>query len=248
MKTNRLYNVFVQGAFANQQSGRMMMAHPSRRFTVVKNILYADIVVFTGGADINPAIYGSRPLPSTYFSPDRDKDDLEAVRRSEGKALVGLCRGAQLLNCNPNGGTLWQDVTGHGGSHHEVTDYVNGGKWVTNSLHHQMMRPGPDAEIVAGCEVATRKETYESVWRRDQPSATEGGVGAAMLLEGEPDNIDPEVVWYEKTRSLLVQFHPEFGHPSTTEYFYELVDRYLLPSMDRKWDALKRTVDRMDVV
>jgi len=231
MKTNRIYNVFVQGDFANKSSGDLMKNHQSRRFQVVKNIHYSDVVVFTGGADINPSIYTSRPLPSTHFWAKRDQEDLLAIKHSEGKALVGICRGAQLLNCVPNGGTLWQDVDRHAGASHVVEDFVNKTKWSTNSLHHQMMRLGPGAELVAGCRLSSFKETYEERWNRSQ------------AVEGEPDEIDPEVVWYEKTRSLLVQFHPEFGDRSTTEYFYELVDRYLLPSLDRRWDKMTKSMN-----
>lgn len=236
MKTNRIYNVFVQGDFANKSSGDVMASHPSRRFQVVKNILYSDVVVFTGGADINPSIYDSRPLPSTHFWPQRDQQDLRAIEQSQGKALVGICRGAQLLNCVPNGGSLWQDVDRHAGASHIVEDFVNQTKWSTNSLHHQMMRPGPNAEIVAGCRLASFKETYEERWNRSQ------------AIEGEEYDIDPEVIWYEKTRSLLVQFHPEFGDRSTTEYFHDLVDRYLLPSLDRKWQAMADNMNRVDVI
>ncbi len=37
---------------------------------------------------------------------------------------------------------------------------------------------------------------------------------------------DIEAVWYPKTKSLCVQFHPEFGHGPTTKYFFGLMDKF----------------------
>lgn len=220
---SRPFFVYVQGAFANRQSGQVLEEHPSKRFKVIQNIHLADVVVWTGGADINPALYGSKTLPGTGFSESRDKDDVRAITISRDKVLIGICRGAQLLNCIPNMGTLWQDVDRHG-QYHEVEDYVTGKTWTVNSLHHQMMRPTPDAVIVAGCKQATRKDTYEEAWFRNNPDRD----------EYKKYEVDPEVVWYPRTKSLLFQGHPEFGHPETTEYFHELVTRYVLPQLEDK--------------
>ena len=43
-------------------------------FEKVDNIKEADIVMFTGGEDINPALYGDVPHPTTHFS---NRDDME---------------------------------------------------------------------------------------------------------------------------------------------------------------------------
>lgn len=79
-----------------------------------------DGVIITGGKDVEPARYGQVPHPQTD-EPRRDRDVWEfallagALRR--GMPVLGICRGAQVLNV-ALGGTLHQhlpDVVGHTG-------------------------------------------------------------------------------------------------------------------------------------
>ena len=89
-----------------------------------------DGLIITGGRDVDPASYGQRPHPATD-EPDaanRERDALEfalvdgAIRR--GLPLLGICRGAQVINV-ALGGTLHQhlpDVIGH--THHQKGNAV----------------------------------------------------------------------------------------------------------------------------
>lgn len=71
-----------------------------------------DGLVITGGRDVDPAAYGQGPHPATD-EPARDRDDWEfallraALRRR--LPVLGICRGAQVLNV-ALGGTLLQHV------------------------------------------------------------------------------------------------------------------------------------------
>jgi putative glutamine amidotransferase len=77
-----------------------------------------DGLIVTGGRDVDPSSYGHDPHPSTD-EPDRGRDVWEfaliaaALRRH--LPVLGICRGAQMLNV-VLGGTLHQhlpDVVGH---------------------------------------------------------------------------------------------------------------------------------------
>jgi gamma-glutamyl-gamma-aminobutyrate hydrolase PuuD len=79
-----------------------------------------DAVVLSGGPDVAPARYGAAPHPSTGTSrPDRDAAETAVLHRAleRGLPVLGVCRGAQLMNV-ALGGTLVQhvpDAVGHTG-------------------------------------------------------------------------------------------------------------------------------------
>lgn len=57
----------------------------------------ADVVMFTGGEDVNPAVYGHDVIPGTYFTPERDEEEIDAFNRMhEGQIAIGICRGLSL--------------------------------------------------------------------------------------------------------------------------------------------------------
>ena len=210
--------VFVKGPAYAKITEAVFKTDPKNRYEIVSKVSAADIVVFTGGEDINPALYGERPIPGTYYT-DRDLSDLEVVDEAYGlnKFMVGICRGAQLLNVVPNGGKLWQDVDGHGSAIHQSFDCL-GGNWVPlNSVHHQMMRLTEDARLLTWAQASTIRQAEKSRWTRDKAHRVDG-------LIPERDK-DVEACYYDKTRSLCTQFHPEFGHPPTTKYFHELMNK-----------------------
>jgi gamma-glutamyl-gamma-aminobutyrate hydrolase PuuD len=198
--------VFVQGSFANRATGNLFAR---KGYEIVDNLHEADIVVWTGGEDINPKLYKENPAGASGWSTKRDADDLDALVRSMDKFKVGICRGAQLLNVTPNDGTLWQDVDHHVGEHY-VTDKETGRVWRVNSLHHQQLRLTDKAELLAYTDIATTKHAFNAQWHVD---------------EGPPD-VDVEAAWYPETKSLLIQWHPEFDSGESAEYFHVLMNRY----------------------
>ena len=74
-----------------------------------------DGLVLQGGADISPLAYGEEPLkPEWAGDPLRDGYEIELVRAftAAGKPVLGICRGAQLINV-ALGGSLHQDIPAH---------------------------------------------------------------------------------------------------------------------------------------
>ena len=74
-----------------------------------------DGIVLSGGTDLDPVHYGAEAHPEAYQpEPERDRFELGLVDLAvdEGVPILGICRGAQLLNVWA-GGTLCQHVPEH---------------------------------------------------------------------------------------------------------------------------------------
>lgn len=177
---------------------------------IVDNMEDADIVMFTGGEDIHPKLYGERKMACTGANTSRDTYEVEAFNKAtklvkKGKKLIcfGTCRGAQLL-CALNGGKVIQDVSGHAiCSTHPITN----GSIVLEitSLHHQMMYPFNMDE-----------DQYDIVfWSLKQLSRHYEGSYINVDKMVNPSSgmvIEPEIVLFHATNKPVcigVQGHPE---------------------------------------
>lgn len=70
-----------------------------------------DALIVTGGSDVGPALYGDTQTPWSEPDPPRDQFELTALRyaRRRGMPVLGICRGAQLINVAA-GGKLHRDI------------------------------------------------------------------------------------------------------------------------------------------
>lgn len=177
----------------------------------------AHILIFSGGTDISPSMYGEFTVHPKTQRPDRHRDTMEnkafVAGLAKKKVLVGICRGAQLLNVL-NGGRLWQHVNNHQNTTH-VTMYTDdkGARYgvMTTSDHHQMMRPAKHARILGVASTCT----FRATGIEDNPIT-------------EDDEYDPEIVWYPRTKSLCYQPHPEWGLASDRNLFLDCIRRVMI--------------------
>jgi putative glutamine amidotransferase len=189
------------------------------RHTTNYDILWSDaakdvsLLVFTGGTDVDPALYGEK-MGSRTGHPDkyRDKHESACFKRAVelGIPMVGICRGSQFV-CVMSGGKLVQDVTKHGGYHGLRTH--DGNLIECNSTHHQMQLPPEGARILALAE--PKLSTH--YWNGDDQEIEVPG--------------DVEVVFYPNTKSIGIQYHPEWlekDHPCV-EYARRVVEEFLIP-------------------
>ena len=111
-RKNRLYAEGVErhGGTAILIDGSSSHAERAAAFAAMDGLL------FTGGADIDPARYGAPNLGSVDIEPERDELEAAAWAAAEERELpvLGICRGFQAINVFA-GGTLLQDVAGHAG-------------------------------------------------------------------------------------------------------------------------------------
>lgn len=159
----------------------------------------SDIIIFGGGADIEPGTYGEEPGKQTYTSPQREKREKEdfEIGRKLGKKFFGICRGHQFLTAMA-GGKLIQDVSGHAGSDHTVTTF-DGITVRTNSIHHQMINP---------YTIKSKSDYKILAWTPRRISKRYLGANdKSVMLPWEFKEI--EAIYYPKINAFSVQYHPE---------------------------------------
>lgn len=176
----------------------------------------AELIVFTGGPDVSPMLYGEFKHPRTFSAPERDERCYNIFMSCPDTPFVGICRGAQFLNVMA-GGTLFQHVNGHINSNtgfHPAVDQSDGKVYHVTSDHHQMMIPPEDTpyDLILTAKESTRRE-YSFVNDTDQ-------------FKELPDI---ECIYYPDINSLCYQPHPEWvdtDHESQ-EHFFLLIEQYL---------------------
>jgi len=171
-----------------------------------------DLVCFTGGEDVSPSLYGDKKHPYTGNNLRRDIDEQEIFGLCEYRniPMVGICRGAQFTNVM-SGGRMYQHVEKHTMSH-TITDVLTSESIYVSSTHHQMMMPSENALLVASSTLGGTREWYD------------GEVFAKDVSE-----LDNEVVFYEHTKCLCFQPHPEFSsveYEGMKGYFESLLSRF----------------------
>lgn len=172
-------------------------------WSVTDNPTKADVIQFTGGADVSPELYGEAPHPRTAANPNRDDKCMELFKmaKAKGKPMAGICRGGQFLNV-ANGGKMFQHCDGHGiyGTHKALI--IESGLMVdVTSTHHQIMRPNRERSIVL--MEADRLGQFKEYMENHKDS---GGWYIADAVEED----DVEAVYYDDTNSLCFQPHPEY--------------------------------------
>jgi gamma-glutamyl-gamma-aminobutyrate hydrolase PuuD len=184
------------------------------------SLMEADLVIFTGGVDVDPQLYGEVPHPKTHIDPERDTSDINAYMRclDNGIPMLGICRGAQFLHVM-NGGKLYQDIDGHTGDHN-MWD-LQGKIMIENvsSVHHQSVIPN----ISEGMKIiaTTRKSTQR--WRNPTDCNTTG-------------KIDVEAFFYPETCVIGIQGHPEYsGYSAFARWTLELIDQLVVTNPDIDW-------------
>ena len=182
----------------------------------VKDPKDIDLVLFTGGEDVNPHFYNEQIGKYTHINSNRDKKEIDTFYRFKGKSfLLGICRGNQLLTIL-SGGKLIQHVEGHCRDHSMVLN--NSLKYNITSSHHQMIYPfdlnEKDYELIGYSEYF-QSNTYLN--------------GDNEEIELSNNFLEPEIVYYKKTNALCIQGHPEWSHcdKRTSHMCLNLIDRYL---------------------
>lgn len=168
---------------------------------LIDNLFEADLVQFTGGADVTPEIYGQ---PNTASGCDWERDLYEAgafaIALRMGIPMAGICRGGQFLNVM-SGGRMHQHVEGHAIYSGHKAKTKDGREIHVSSTHHQIMDPHPTKSVVL---LTANEKVFPNVEQ-------------------------VEAVYYKHTNCLCYQPHPEFFAKGNEcqEFYFELIHNLL---------------------
>lgn len=206
MIKRKIYVVGSSTDYANWMEGEL-----------VRNMEDADLVVLTGGEDVTPELYGKKKHPTTGNNPRRDAFEVKEFNRARemNKAIVGICRGSQLV-CALSGGILVQDQQHN--YLHDVTTSDGRIIRVTSSHHQRQYIQGlgeDEVELIAWAEHLSPYAFGES------------------FDDKLDEDKEVEIAYYKKTKALGCQSHPEWSYPCDEEwqftyiaYMRELLDKY----------------------
>ena len=159
-----------------------------------------EALVLSGGADIDPALYGEdRHATVTQVFPERDAFEValcrEALRRD--MPVLAICRGHQLLNV-ATGGTLFQDIA----SQVEAAAVHDPDQERWERCHDVEVLAGTRLREILGQErVAVNSFHHQAV--------KDLGRGLVLAARGCDDGVIEGMEMPDRKFVLGVQWHPE---------------------------------------
>lgn len=190
-----------------------------------------DGMVFQGGADLSPRGYGEEPLyPDWAGDPIRDRYETELLWECliQRKPVLGICRGAQLLNV-ALGGSLWQDVASQVPG---AIPHVDAAAYDAHA-HDLEILPGSGLARLYGMlrQVRVNSIHHQAIRRT--------GRGLAIEARSSADGIVEAVRWNGSSYALGLQWHPEFhgtGEPGLLDCS-PILSEFLAAASERRASA-----------
>jgi putative glutamine amidotransferase len=194
---------------------------PGSRVSVGDYARELDGLVLMGGSDVSPESYGEKPLKPEWIG-DRIRDDYEITLLrafiAAGKSVLGVCRGAQVINV-AQGGTLYQDLASQfpGALNHRNWDIYD------RNSHATSIVPGSGlARLYPGLTLTKTNSVHHQAARE---------LGRDLVVEAwsEPDRVVEAIRWNGPSYVFAVQWHPEFHDRNDSSFINDtpILDDFL---------------------
>jgi len=167
----------------------------SRAAEIVEHL---DGLIVTGGVDVDPSLYHEVNTRSMGVYLPRDNFEIALVNaaRNQAKALLGICRGIQILNV-AFGGSLYQDVPT------QIENALTHHDWEAGKdAYHSILftRQSPLSDLFASEEVQVNSSHHQSLKK----------VGKGLeILAAANDGVIEAVSCPADRFTYGVQWHPE---------------------------------------
>ncbi len=193
----RMYAINFDYVQAVERAGGIPILIPSSGAESARCVERLDGLLLPGGPDIDPQVYGGTMHEAVYgVNPARDAAEFAVLREAMRLEIpiLGICRGAQLINV-AHGGTLIEhlDETEEG-----IVHRING----TNGVRHQVeILSGTIVSEIVGTSVVEPISFHHQAVR---------DLGAGLKVAAvAPDGVIEGVVGDGYPFLVGVQWHPE---------------------------------------
>ncbi len=183
----------------------------------------ADGIILTGGGDVEPSLYNQEPHPTQGdVQPDRDEEEITVARwaATDGKPLLGICRGIQVIAVAA-GGTLIQDIP---------TQLPEA---TLHQYHYNNEKSHPDDYLAHPVDLTPSSRLAQvlqadSVWTNSLHHQAVENVPAPWQIVGRSTDGVVEVIEHSEHPFFIgVQWHPEVlvgGQESARQIFRAFVE------------------------
>jgi putative glutamine amidotransferase len=189
-----------------------------------------DGLLLAGGGDIEPHHYGEAPLPALgVVDALRDRTELPLVRWAvaEGKPVLGICRGAQMVNV-ALGGALYQDIPSQIDTSLNHSDSYARQDW-TYLAHTLRLSPDSRLRRILGSDELPINSLHHQSIKTVAPGLT--AVGWA------PDGVIEAIEGTNGHFLIGVQCHPEALQSEVDPRWRALFRRFIEACMQSKITA-----------
>ena len=177
--------------------GRALLVPPSEE-AIDETLDALDGVVFSGGADLDPQLYGQEAHPETKgVVAERDRGELALLQAALARDMpvLAVCRGSQVLNV-ALGGDLVQhlpEVVGHEKHKHTPGEYAD---------HDVTVEPDTRLGSLIGDRAPVKSHHHQGL----------GRLGKGLRESARAEDGTPEALEDPSRRFALgVLWHPEAG-------------------------------------
>ena len=165
-----------------------------------------DGILFTGGHDVSPSLYGETPLNEDVICcPLRDEMEQIVLRMAvdQDKSVLGICRGIQFINA-ALGGTLYQDLPAQ---HPSATEHHQHAPYDVPVHKVSILKDSPLYELLGAEQIAVNSYHHQAV-KELAPDLN--------VMATSEDGLIEAVFKPSQKFFWAVQWHPEFSYRTDT--------------------------------